>query len=313
MPLSYSLGDGHDGWPEDRRDEIVSNMDKAVELYNSISEGGLHKDLTVHYVPEVPTADGNINGNIRFGHQFSVRVCLHEIAHCLGVGQLGEWKDLVVDNKWAGEKGVQVLKELDGEDAQLNADGMHFWPYGLNYENEYSEEASIKHVRVVLSLLSDLGAKLSPPTGWPGEQPVPVLQFGRWDDRYFYCTKNLDIYDQLPTWGWNHHFVAFYGWTSQQSGTVEIHAFRKSEAMFLCSADWPEYDQLKEWGWYPDSPLVAFYAFPRGAENAGALIDVIELRKGEMTHYIRADAAVKLSILRTSGWSGDRVAFAVLV
>jgi hypothetical protein len=45
---------------------ITSAMNAAVSRYNNLSDLG--KSITVHYDPSVPTADGNINGSIRFGN-----------------------------------------------------------------------------------------------------------------------------------------------------------------------------------------------------------------------------------------------------
>ena len=46
-------------------DLITKAMNAAVARYNNLSDLG--KTLTVRYEPGVPTADGNINGTIRFG------------------------------------------------------------------------------------------------------------------------------------------------------------------------------------------------------------------------------------------------------
>jgi len=35
-----------------------------------------------------------------------------------------------VDGKWTGKEGKKLLQELDGPNAVLYADTMHFWPYG---------------------------------------------------------------------------------------------------------------------------------------------------------------------------------------
>ena len=45
------------------------------------------KELNVQYNPSVATADGNINGSIRFGSRDSMNhiTAMHEIAHTVGI------------------------------------------------------------------------------------------------------------------------------------------------------------------------------------------------------------------------------------
>jgi len=106
-----------------------------------------------------PTADGNYNGWINFGTQMNKRVALHEIAHTLGVGQHPNWRKLLVDGKWTGPRAIAQLKEFDGPDAVLKGDRQHFWPYGLNYDKEWSEQNEIRHVKMVGALREDMGIK----------------------------------------------------------------------------------------------------------------------------------------------------------
>lgn len=71
---------------------ITSAMNAAVARYNNLSDLG--KSITVRYDTSVPTADGNLNGTIRFGSNRSYmteRTALHEIAHTIGVGTSSGW------------------------------------------------------------------------------------------------------------------------------------------------------------------------------------------------------------------------------
>ncbi|MBN2529170.1 MAG: hypothetical protein JXR76_22465, partial [Deltaproteobacteria bacterium] len=110
---------------------------------------------------DVPTADGNVNGNIRFGQPgyMIVRVALHEIAHTLGIGTSSEYRNLIADGVFTGATATALLKELDNDpNAVLKGDQTHFWPYGLNKEGEFNgEEDGIKHCKIVRAILVDMG------------------------------------------------------------------------------------------------------------------------------------------------------------
>jgi len=153
--LKYKLAEGSENWDADVRKRIVGAMNAAVEIYNA--NGSFEKTLTVSYSPGTPTADGNYNGSIRFGGQVGKRTALHEIGHTLGVGQHPKWKSFITDGKWTGENALRQLREFDGPDAVLHADRQHFWPYGLNYDNEGGEENFIRHVKMVAAFRKDLG------------------------------------------------------------------------------------------------------------------------------------------------------------
>ena len=130
-------------------------MDWAVGLYNQL--GQFPKDVTASYNPGTPTADGNYNGNIRFGGQIGKRVALHELAHVLGIGQHPRWNDFVKDGLWTGPHAMAQLHAFDGPTAVLHCDRMHFWPYGLNYDREGSPENFRRHVLMVAAFRRDLG------------------------------------------------------------------------------------------------------------------------------------------------------------
>ncbi|MFJ1749644.1 hypothetical protein ACIOJD_25845 [Streptomyces sp. NPDC088116] len=134
---------------------ITTAMNAAVARYNNISDLG--KSITVRYDPGVPTADGNINGTIRFGNRgyMTQRTALHEIAHTIGVGTSGGWSTLTTGGTWRGAQATGLVKQFDGSGATLSAGGGHFWPYGLNYENEFSNTAADRHVQIVAAMVRD--------------------------------------------------------------------------------------------------------------------------------------------------------------
>jgi hypothetical protein len=136
---------------------ITAAMNLAVARYNKW--GNFNKLITVNYVPSVPTADANYNGNMRFGaNTIYMRegTALHELAHCMGVGTSPRWNaPLVVSNSFVGTKTLQWIKYYDGLNGIVNTDTQHFWPYGLNQANEYNAIAFDRHVRLVWAMLQD--------------------------------------------------------------------------------------------------------------------------------------------------------------
>ncbi|MGR4850052.1 hypothetical protein [Streptomyces sp. LARHCF252] len=144
---------------EDQRtayDAITRAMNAAVARYNNLSDLG--KTITVRYEPGVPTADGNINGTIRFGSNRSYmneRTALHEISHTIGVGTSSGWSRLGGSGTWTGGQATALVKQYDGSGAKISTGGGHFWPYGLNYDNEWSTTAADRHVHIVAAMVRD--------------------------------------------------------------------------------------------------------------------------------------------------------------
>ncbi|MZF90255.1 hypothetical protein [Streptomyces sp. SID5643] len=137
-------------------DQITKAMNAAVARYNNLSDLG--KTITVRYEPGVPTADGNINGTIRFGSNRSYmneRTALHEISHTIGVGTSSGWSRLGGSGTWTGGQATALVKQYDGSGAKISTGGGHFWPYGLNYDNEWSGTAADRHVHIVAAMVRD--------------------------------------------------------------------------------------------------------------------------------------------------------------
>lgn len=134
---------------------ITAAMNAAVARYNNLSDLG--KSITVRYDPSVPTADGNINGTIRFGNRsyMTERTALHEIAHTIGVGTSARWSTLGGSGTWTGAQATALVRRFDGSSAKISTGGGHFWPYGLNYENEMSGTAADRHVQIVAAMVRD--------------------------------------------------------------------------------------------------------------------------------------------------------------
>jgi hypothetical protein len=152
--LSYVLPEGSENWDSSRKTEIIASMDAAVGLYNE--HGVFKKRISANNSPGTPTADANYDGWINFGGTRNTRVALHEISHTLGVGTHPNWQKNIKDGKWTGKHALKQLREFDGPDATLSADRMHFWPYGLNFDQESSPENDIRHVKMVAALRKDM-------------------------------------------------------------------------------------------------------------------------------------------------------------
>lgn len=137
---------------------IRKAMDSAVGYYNRYTS--LRKSLHVQYNSGVATADGSSNGTIRFGSSRSymqVGTAMHEIAHTVGIGTTSAYTALMVGGQWQGPEGIAALKALDGDAAILKGDGMHFWPYGINYESEVKGVATlVGHCTVVQAMYQDM-------------------------------------------------------------------------------------------------------------------------------------------------------------
>ena len=134
---------------------IEAAMNLAAARYNRLAPGA-SKIITVQYEPSVETADGNFNGNIRFGANRSYmneRTALHEISHTLGIGQTQAFNDRCSANNWPSA--TPLLQSWDGSGAVINCGGGHIWPYGLNYDNEWSETNADRHCQLINAMLAD--------------------------------------------------------------------------------------------------------------------------------------------------------------
>jgi hypothetical protein len=133
----------------DAYNRIETSMNAAVGRYNQLAPDA-SKTITV------PTADGSFNGNIRFGSNRSYmneRTALHEISHTLGVGTTWSFDSRCASGDWPNA--LPVLRSFDGPDAVINCGGSHFWPYGLNYDDEWSETNAVRHCQIVNAMVRD--------------------------------------------------------------------------------------------------------------------------------------------------------------
>jgi hypothetical protein len=143
----------------DAYNRITAAMNAAVTMYNGQTTQ-CTGNLRVEYNTGVPTADGNSNGTIRFGANrayMTQRCAMHEIAHTQGVGTTTRWTQLVINGKYTGANALAMLRSMVGESptSTLSADGHSFWPYGLNYESEWTTVNGQRNARIVGAMQLD--------------------------------------------------------------------------------------------------------------------------------------------------------------
>jgi len=153
--LRYRLAAGNESWPADIRAQIMYAMDGAVAEYNRY--GTFNKSLTANYNSGVPTAQAGYNGWIDFGGSRNFRTALHEISHTLGVGTAPNYGAFIQSGLWTGANAIAQVRQFDGPSTNVNTDGTHFWPYGLNFDNEGGTENFRRHVLMVGALRRDMG------------------------------------------------------------------------------------------------------------------------------------------------------------
>jgi len=144
---------------QDAYAHITVAMDAAVAVYNCYAN--ITKADTVTYNTSVQTADGNVNGSIRFGADrtyMTLPTAMHEISHSVGIGS-GPFDALVSGGIFTGTNATTQLRAITGVATdQVNADTQHFWPYGLNYDSEYHDlNDAIDHCKMVTAIRKDMG------------------------------------------------------------------------------------------------------------------------------------------------------------
>ncbi|PSN64171.1 hypothetical protein BS50DRAFT_623779 [Corynespora cassiicola Philippines] len=138
----------------DAYSRIEAAMRLAVARYSRYSDAS--KVIRVAYAPGVPTAEANYNGDLRFGSNrayMNERTAMHEISHTLGIGQTAAFNSKCASGDWP--TALPLLRSWDGPNAVINCGGSHIWPYGLNYDNEWSETNANRHVQLIDAMIAD--------------------------------------------------------------------------------------------------------------------------------------------------------------
>lgn len=145
------------GVPTDVQSRITAAMNDACARYNAGANWPA-RTLTVEYDTGVQTADGSINGNIRFGGDASyqgVRTAMHEIGHTYGVGGSSGWYSNTSSGDFLGANTVTTIHGFETATSAIHTGGGHFWPYGLNFDSEWSESNAYRHVKLIYAMRSD--------------------------------------------------------------------------------------------------------------------------------------------------------------
>lgn len=155
--LTYTLSEASSPSADqsDAYTKIKAAMDAAIARHED-NGSTASKTITVEYNTGVTTADGNFNGNIRFGSNrayMTERTALHEISHTLGVGQTNGFTTNCEGSNWPAAN--ELLQTFDGAGTTISCGGSHFWPYGLNYEDEMSDTDADRHVQIINAMLTD--------------------------------------------------------------------------------------------------------------------------------------------------------------
>jgi hypothetical protein len=136
-------------------ERIENAMKEAVDFYNAY--GTFDKKLTANWSPGTPTADANWDGWMNFGGSIGTRVAMHEIGHTLGIGTAWEYWGLMQGGAWKGATTNAKLSQFWGPNAVLNGDGLHIWPYGLNFDGEDGTIPRKRMVQIVQAMRCDMG------------------------------------------------------------------------------------------------------------------------------------------------------------
>ena len=198
--LTYSL-EGVSGWPNQAHyDAAEAAISAVVDRYNAYAPNGFNNyNVYVYYDSGIPTAQASWGGSIGFGGTYpNERVTQHEMAHYVGLPDYNTWSGtgsgIMSGGVWQGALADQLVQQFEGDGAELHGDSIHFWPYGLNYDSEWSELAGQRQVAMVYAMRGDMGIG---PTAHPSSATTVSLTasdsvgtsgfnyMDRWSDGYF--------------------------------------------------------------------------------------------------------------------------------
>jgi hypothetical protein len=144
-----------------RRDAANASMTAVVNRFNTYGDFDWGSDgwVDVYYNAGVPTAQANYYGSIDFGGTWpNERVTQHELNHWLGSGTYWNWGNQFNNNVWTGPRVAQLVQQFDGQGAAFRRSGVHFYPYGLNYDSEVvNDSIYMRNVALMYAMRQDMG------------------------------------------------------------------------------------------------------------------------------------------------------------
>ncbi|QDV78513.1 hypothetical protein [Botrimarina mediterranea] len=169
--LSFGLFGSWDS--QARRDAAQASMQAVVDRFNVYGDFDWGSDgyVDVYYNAGVPTAQASYYGSIDFGGTWpNERVTQHELNHWLGTGTFGGWYNQFSGGAWTGPKVSALMQQFDGEGAALRQSGVHFYPYGLNFDSEVPNDSIyMRNVALTYAMRQDMGNG-NPADPWSGRR-----------------------------------------------------------------------------------------------------------------------------------------------
>ena len=161
--LTFSLSWG---WAGDaRQDAATLALTNTVNRFNAYGDftDGNGSNVEAAYNAGVPTAQagyGGWGGILEYGGTWpNDRVTQHELNHWLGSGTYAHTYD--------GPRTIAIYEQFEGVGERISTDGTHFWPYGLNYDTEWSELNARRNVALMYAARADWGiGSTANPTAW---------------------------------------------------------------------------------------------------------------------------------------------------
>lgn len=214
-------------WPGNSAANAAAAMQAIVNDDNAYGNfANFNFDVT--YQSGVPTAQSSYLSQIQVGGSYTDpllrRVLQHETNHVLGSGTTSSWtNEFNSSGIWMGTNMNALAAEFDGDGTVIKQSGVHFYPYGLNYDTEVTnidsaigaETVYMRNIAILYAERQDdgLGPSANP---WSATNVTLTKSdalgtsafnnWGVWSDGYFthsgadYSTGNFTIRTPLDTY-----------------------------------------------------------------------------------------------------------------
>ena len=142
-----------------RYNAAVNAINNITNRYNAYGDFGNY-NIYVYYNSGIPTAQSDYLGSIGLGGTYpNDRVVQHESNHYLGSGTTNNWYgQFNGGGVWTGAHMAQLIQQFDGDGAVIRQSGVHFYGYGLNYDNEvFNDSVLMRNVALIYAQRQDDG------------------------------------------------------------------------------------------------------------------------------------------------------------